>query len=210
MSTHNTITLTDLQQAVAGDVAAIRRNTKLAPAGGDGDKLFPPTYLSNDGRSEYASEERKIRSADGTVHSVSTVLLDSVQSQANRLELALLRGYKARKLRFPLALVDFGKDDDRQLFRDIGQITALEAPHRFADAIFRDSHLPGTNQPFRESELGRKLDEARTMNATPLFETCPTALVFGSGTRRALGAASAQSFSAHSCLRLSDMIPNPA
>jgi CRISPR-associated protein Csb1 len=188
----STFTLSELKQAVSGDIAAIRRITKLSAAGGSGDKLFPPTYLSKDDKSEYATEERKVASADGVVRPISTVLLDSVQSQANRLEMALLRGYKAGKLRFPLALVDFAKDDVRPVFRDIGQITTLEAPHRFADAIFRDSRIPETNQLFRESDFGKKLDEARTTNATPLFETCPTALVFGiwdsTGPRGGLGA----------------------
>jgi CRISPR-associated protein Csb1 len=45
------------------------------------------------------------------------------------------------------------------------------------DAIFRDSEYQG--QPFRQSELGQKLDDARPANATPVFELCPSALVFG-------------------------------
>ncbi len=173
-----TLTLEVLKQAVATNAAAIRRITQLEPAGGSADKVFPPTYEGG----EYAEEQRKVRAADGTVETVKTVLLDSVQSQANRMEHALLHAYRANRLKFPLMAVDFtktenGKDETDPIVRDIGKITALEAPHRAADAIFRDSVSAG--QLFRESALGQKLTHARVQNATPMFELCPTALVFG-------------------------------
>ena len=38
------LTLDDLQQALKGTAAAFRSRTKLQPAGGEGDKVFPPTY----------------------------------------------------------------------------------------------------------------------------------------------------------------------
>jgi CRISPR-associated protein Csb1 len=56
-------------------------------------------------------------------------------------------------------------------------VTALEAPHRVFDAIFRDSLHGG--KKFRESALGKRLVQARPDNATALFENCPTALIFG-------------------------------
>lgn len=74
----------DLAQAV-GSAAAIRSRVKLQPAGGEGDKVFPPTYLG----AKYAEEER-IDPATG--QRVKCVLLDSVQSQANRMEDALQDG----------------------------------------------------------------------------------------------------------------------
>src|SRR5262249_12346742 len=58
-----------------------------------------------------------------------------------------------------------------------GRVTALEAPHRIADAILRDSLLGKT--PFRESAPGKRFAEARVENATGMFEVCPTALLFG-------------------------------
>jgi CRISPR-associated protein Csb1 len=74
--------LDELTKAVAGNAAAVRAVTRLEPAGGPGDKVFPPTYMK-EGRAEtkYAVEKRHV---DG--REVLTVLLDSVASQANRME----------------------------------------------------------------------------------------------------------------------------
>src|SRR5205823_8268518 len=57
------------------------------------------------------------------------------------------------------------------------RITSLEAPHRIADALLRDSLLDG--KAFRKSKLGQRLDHVSNRDATALFELCPTALVFG-------------------------------
>ena len=69
-------------------------------------------------------------------------------------------------------------------------VTSLEAPHRVADALFRDSLLDGTI--FRMSDKGAVLDTADVRNATGLFGLCPTGLVFGlwdsTGPRGGLGA----------------------
>ncbi len=152
-----------LRDAVRGNFAAIRSVSTLMPAGGSGDKVFPPTYEGG----RYATEIRRVGGQE-----VATVLLDSVQSQANRMELALLAAYKRGEVALPLLSVDFSKE-----FPDIGEITALEAPHRIADAIFRDSLLDGKS--FRESDPGERFIGARISNATPLLELCPTALIFG-------------------------------
>ena len=83
-----------LHDAVAGAFAGIKRTTMLMPVGDP--KVFPSTYEGG----RYATEVRKIRQGDHVVE-VKTVLLDSVQSQANRMELALLRAYQAGKVQFP-------------------------------------------------------------------------------------------------------------
>ncbi len=106
---------------------------------------------------------------------MQTVLLDSVASQANRAELALLEGWDAGDLEFPVPYVDFSTENGE--FDDIGRLTVLEAPHRLADAIFRDSLLNGTL--FRLSEVGRAITDAQPRNATALFRYAPTALLFG-------------------------------
>jgi CRISPR-associated protein Csb1 len=179
------LTLDQLKDAVSGKAAAIRLRVRLQPAGGAGTKVFPPTYQGG----VYAIERRNITSKDGedkeATRESTCVLLDSVQSQANRLEQALLDAFRAEKLKFPLLSVDFTKD-----LPDVGEITALDAPHRIADAIFRDSILNG--KPFRPqpkaggrrdtgefSDEGKRFAEATVKNATPLFELCPTALIFG-------------------------------
>ena len=41
---------------------------------------------------------------------------------------------------------------------DYEEITVLDAPHRIADALFRDSMLDG--KPFRFSDIGRAITEA--------------------------------------------------
>ena len=56
-------------------------------------------------------------------------------------------------------------------------MTVLEAPHRLADAIFRDSLLGGTL--FRLSDAGRAITDAQPRNATALFHYSPTGLLFG-------------------------------
>lgn len=174
------MTLQTIREAVAGTAAAFRSVTEYQPAGGPGDKVFPPTYEGG----KYATETRIL--AGGEI--AECVLLDSVQSQANRMELALLEAHRAKRagLRLPLLVTRF--DEDRLLKKFT--VTSLEAPHRIADAIFRDSLWDGVM--FRKSAKGAILDTADVRNATGLFGLCPTALVFGlwdsTGPRGGLGA----------------------
>ena len=164
------LTFNRLREAVAGEAVALRSRTTLQPAGGPGDKVFPPTYaVGRNAPNKYAVEERQVNGETST-----TVLLDSVASQANRAELALLEGWELEELRFPVPFVDFREDEE---VADLGKITALEAPHRLADAIFRDSLFDGTL--FRLSDMGRKITDAQPRNATALFRYSPTGLLFG-------------------------------
>ena len=171
------LTLDTLRQAMSGYAAAFRRSTEYQPAGGPGDKIFPPTYEGG----RYATETRII---DGK--EVDCVLLDSVQSQANRMELGLLDAHRRGHIKLPLVETRFEHDSLKKQFR----VTSLEAPHRVADALFRDSLLDGVM--FRHSDTGRILDTADVRNATGLFGLNPTALVFGlwdsTGPRGGLGA----------------------
>lgn len=172
----NTLDLATLRQAVK-TAAAFRCRTRLQPAGGEGDKVFPPTYAE----AKYAMEWRRIPGRDELVR---CVLLDSVQSQANRAEEALQDAVDDGRISIPVVEVDFsdipivepGSEEDG-LFEPIGRVSSLEAPHRVADAILRDSELNG--KAFRSSDEGRKIIMATLRNATPLFEICPTALVYG-------------------------------
>lgn len=173
------LTLEDLRNAVAGKAAAFRCITDYQPAGGPGDKVFPPTYEGG----RYATENR-VDPQTGEL--VPCVLLDSVQSQANRMELALLEAHRGGRARLPLLIVRFDQEPLLKKFT----VTSLEAPHRAADALFRDSLLDGVI--FRKSDKGRILDTADIRNATGLFGLCPTSLVFGlwdsTGPRGGLGA----------------------
>lgn len=171
------LTLDLVKQAVGGRASAFRRKLILQPAGGAGDKIFPSTYEGG----AYAMEQRRIESA-----LVECVLLDSVQSQANRMEAALLDAWRSHTISLPMVEVDFSQS----AAPEVGRLTVLETPHRIADAILRDSQLGGTR--FRESEVGKRLDQVSARNARVLFELCPTALLFGmwdsTGPRGGLGA----------------------
>jgi len=101
-----------------------------------------------------------------------TVLLDSVASQANRMELALLEQRRRDRIELPLISVDFG-----EAFPDLGLMSCLETPHRVYDAILRDSLLDG--EAFRASETGQQLTDANMADARAMLAHCPTALLFG-------------------------------
>lgn len=157
--------LEKLTGACRGDASAIRLVTHLQPTGGSADKVFPPTYAGG----SYHKEKRLI---DG--HEVTAVVLDSVQSQANRLEEVLLRAFDAGECDIPVLSVEI---------EGHGRITALDAPHRVSDAIFQDSLYRAEDSdepvPFRSSAIGGRIVQARVNNATAFFEYCPTALIFG-------------------------------
>ncbi len=109
-----------------------------------------------------------------------------MQSQANRMEIALQDAWERKRISLPVITVDFSGQDLLKVLR----ITSLEAPHRIADALLRDSMLNG--KAFRSSDVGKQLDLVDNRNATALFQYCPTALIFGmwdsTGPKGGLGA----------------------
>jgi len=165
------MTLKVLEQLVVGDAAAFRVRQKLQPAGGTGDKVFPPTYATGDSKLKYSGETRRLDGAD-----VPVVLLDSVASQANRMEEALLAAWERNQLDFPVIGVDFSHEAE---LADIGAVTSLQAPHRIADAILRDATNLDGNVLFRDMPDGKAFTEATVKNATAVYRLCPTALIFG-------------------------------
>ena len=178
------LNLDQLKKLVVGDAVAIRGTATLEPAGGSGDKIFPPTHAVDDKNkkpgAKYAFETRRINGNDATC-----VLIDSVQSQANRMEDALQSLWADKQIVLPVVSVDFSS-----VAPEVGRVTSLTAPHRIADALLRDSLKDG--QLFRLSEIGRSFTDASTRNATALFKVCPTGLVFGlwdsTGPKGGLGA----------------------
>jgi CRISPR-associated protein Csb1 len=155
------------------DHSAVRVRTTLLPMAG---KVFPPTYQGG----QYATEgERK--NAQGDVEAAESVLLDSVQSQANRMELALLNAINSGRLRLPIirVKVEFSEGDERY---DYPNINSYTVPHRVSDAIIRDSVVidgKETGKHFWESTDGKEITEASIHNARAFFKYCPTALLFG-------------------------------
>lgn len=156
-----------LREVVSRD-AAFRRRQTLQPVGGQGDKIFPPTY-PGEGRNppRHVYERRRLKGRE-----VWCVLVDSVQSQANRLE-ECLHDAAREGVSIPHVAVDFSGSG----LDGISEITSFDAPHRVYDAILRDSSLDG--DPFMQSEIGKRLAMARPADATALLEVSPTALLFG-------------------------------
>lgn len=188
------LTFEDLHNAVASGAAAFRCRRRLQPGGGEGDKVFPPTFAG----AVYAVEQRRVPGRDAPV---TCVLLDSVQSQANRMELALQEALDEGRLKLPIVEVDFTawsptgdiESDKREgrLIDAIGRITSLQVPHRLADAILRDSQTID-GRPFRQSDKGKALNTVSPLNATALYQLCPNGLIFGmwdsTGPKGGLGA----------------------
>jgi CRISPR-associated protein Csb1 len=154
-----------LKTAVSGTAAALRLTMRLEAVS---PKVFPPTYEGG----KYATEERIIGG-----QKLPCVLLDSVPSQANRMELALQDAWAAGEIELPVVSVDFAAVENL----GIPRVTSLQAPHRIADAILRDSRLGNGPRPpkFRESEIGKELDQLSPSFATPLLKHAPHCLVFG-------------------------------
>lgn len=149
--------------------AALRRRQILQPVGGKGDKIFPPTY-PGEGRNPQPRHVYEKRRVNG--EHVWCVLVDSVQSQANRLEESLLAAI-ADGVPIPHVEVDFTETG----LEGISRITSLDAPHRVYDAILRDSLYDGKG--FMDSDVGQRLAKAKAEDASALLEISPTALLFG-------------------------------
>jgi CRISPR-associated protein Csb1 len=171
------LTYDELKNAVTGTAAALRLTLKLEAVS---PKVFPPTYEGG----KYATEERIIAG-----QKLPCVLLDSVPSQANRMELALQDAWLGSEIELPVVSANFSAVENP----GVPRVTSLQAPHRIVDAILRDSTFgEGKKQPkFRDSEIGKELDQLSAGYATPLLKYSPHCLVFGmwdsTGPRGGLG-----------------------
>lgn len=173
MANTSPLTLAVLKKAITDGAAALRLTLKLDAVS---PKVFPPTYEGG----KYATEARRIGGSQ-----VPCVILDSVPSQANRMELALQEAVDGGEIELPVVSVDFSSVDNPSVPR----VTSLQAPHRLSDAILRDSMLDGKS--FRESDIGKALNTVSPAYATPLLQYAPHCLVFGlwdsTGPRGGLG-----------------------
>ena len=99
------------------------------------------------------------------------MLIDSVQSQANRLEEALLEAAKEGTIRLPRV----------GIFRRRAQFGARDFFARGAAPYFRrdPSRLQLGRQGFPESSVGERVAKAKADDATAILEISPTALLFG-------------------------------
>ena len=170
--------------------SALRRIRRLQPAGGSGDYIAPPTYPHPEKGKKWGVHSYEMRRIGG--EDVRCVLLDSVQSQAARMEESLVRLTKG-EYRIPAAggggrttvardsvpaipkvVVDF---TDSAGVSDIGAVSSMELPHRIFDAAIRDSLLDG--RPFPETEIGIEISSATPRNASPVLKYSATSLVYG-------------------------------
>jgi CRISPR-associated protein Csb1 len=154
---------------VAG-AAALRLHCALQPVGGDGARVMPPTYQGKDERGNegpvYIREERRFGDEEAPR---ACILLDSIASQANRLEEALLASIQSGERRIPDIVVDQG---------EFGEHSALEFSHRVFDAWVEDSLLDG--DPFGGSELYAQLSSVINRGvAMPLLRLFPVGLLLG-------------------------------
>jgi CRISPR-associated protein Csb1 len=137
---------------------------------GQGEIVFPSTYSGGG----YLISDRRI---PGYPEAVKCAILDSVQSQANRMEDALAEDIRNENIHLPHAVTDF-TEAAKTFKKHVGKITSLEAPHRIFDAIIRDSELGNIRFPY--TAAGIAVVKANGKNATGLFQHDPTSLLFGS------------------------------
>lgn len=149
-----------ISSAVA-DASALRLVVNLKPANADG-LVYPPTYDQGQHIFRPAWIAGKERDA---------VLLDSVQSQANRVELAVLDAYRRKRLEYPdiELVIKAGTGEERY--------SVLELSHRVYDAALRMSSIDGLS--FAKSEIGKAIFSARTDRASQLYKHAPITLTLG-------------------------------
>ena len=151
-----------------GNDAGIRVRAVYQPLAGAGTRLFPPTYpgAEKNGPPQYVTERRMVSGVE-----TSTVVVDALQSQANRVEQAVLDALDVGL--FELPHLNLCGEIAGQPFR----VTSLDAPHRSPDAYFRDSEIDG--QTFDATPVGKALRASSDRNARSIFGYSPMDLVLG-------------------------------
>jgi len=161
-----------LSATTAGGPSCLSSNTRLRPAGGLHTAVAPAKYLQGTGsaaKSVYVYERRFLNG-----ESRRTVLIDSKQSQLNRLETELERartdGHPVLSL-LPHVQVTYGEGDQAQVYTD------LVLPHRVFDAHVRAGTVDGT--PTTQTDRYRAVRDAEPADARALLEVSPITLVLG-------------------------------
>jgi len=141
---------------------ALHLKQKLLPVEGDGGVIFPPTYAGE-------------RSSDGPIYNIDTLsdgtkvaIIDSVGSQANRME-PIFKAEKVGHAENPLAKL---VPQIEIVYGNEKTVSILEAGHRLGDAIIRSSELKDEAKKAFELFLN-------SGDASALAKLAPTSLVFG-------------------------------
>jgi len=149
-----------ISSAVA-EASAIRVEVRLKPASVDG-LVYPPTYEQGQHifRPAWINGEKR-----------EAVLLDSVQSQANRVEMAILDAHRRKRINYP--------DIELRIKANTGEesYSVLELSHRVYDAVLRTSTVEGI--PFDKSPIGQAIYSARIEKASALYTHAPLILAVG-------------------------------
>ena len=137
-----------------GPAALVLREYLIPVEGPDG-ILFPPTFAAGDGFPGGYNIDRFGDDKEGK----NVCLIDSVGSQANRIEPIFAEGECAKLI--PQIVIKAG----------VKEINLLEIGHRAGDALARCSEL--------KQELHDAFKKVLMGNAEPLAKIAPTSLVFG-------------------------------
>ncbi|MCC7416968.1 MAG: type I-U CRISPR-associated protein Cas7 [Acidobacteria bacterium] len=162
------------------NVAAILIRERLRPVQGPRGVFFPPTFAATGrGKSDYQIDRFGPRAEDPEGAQKDSVIanrctVDSVPSQANRLEARLLK-YSGTSI--PKVTISGSRVGQ-------GSIDLLEVGHRVGDAVVRYSKVNVTINGQEEERDGFEPFEAALQayvkgDAAPLAKLAPTSLVFG-------------------------------
>ena len=162
----STITLQHLLDACSpGGASVLTSVTPLEPAAGPHASVAPAKFVS--GSKSVFAYERRFWNGEA----VTAVLIDSKQSQNNRLEAAVSAAIADGDpilTRTPRIELRF---EDGQVYSD------LDLPHRAFDGQIRAGTING--QPVTSVEEYRKLRDATVNHARPLLERSPMTLLLG-------------------------------
>ena len=161
-----------LAATASGGPSCLASTTRLRPAGGFHTAVAPPKYLQGTGNSAASVYVYEQRFLDGEFR--HTVLIDSKQSQLNRLEAELDRARRDGHpvlARIPHVRVTYGEGSDVRAFTD------LTLPHRVYDAHVRAGSVEGV--PTTQTLLYRSVRDANPANARALMDVSPITLVLG-------------------------------
>jgi len=162
----------------AGGSSALSSITPLRAAGGELSAIAPAKYAAKQGKE--GTYVFSVRFVDGTP--MKTVLIDSSQSQSNRIEQVLalqIEDSNPILSRIPRIRVTYHTDDG------IAQFTDLELPHRVFDGHIRAGSING--KPATSNDTYRAARNASPANAWDLLNLSPISLLFGAwdATRKA-------------------------
>ena len=166
----STISLPHLLDACRpGGASVLTSVTPLEPAAGPHASVAPAKFLEGKGRTAKPVFAYERRFWDG--EAVTAVLIDSKQSQSNRLEAAVSAAIADQDpvlARTPRIELRF---EDGQVYSDI------DLPHRAFDGQIRAGTING--EPATVAQEYRELRNATVADARPLLERSPITLLLG-------------------------------